>query len=485
MSCVQAYLGDLKIRKYEQVMYKSTSPLLLLILLLSGCFNNNDNNDNNDITQIDPTVFSMPHKTVGTYPIGEPSLEYFANLKKDENDIILLDAHGKKDVYTPSMIAKYVMANKRAYINNNKEEYVTNGLLHSDWLLDNLICSNEIGYWELTAPLDDLVVWESTFKSAMTNGLAIFALSQMIEFTPQKQEYLDAIECALNAFNYDVSEGGVSTITDTYTWFEEYAMESRAKVLNGGLFGLAGVWGIKEHFNSPLATELFDKMVEALVLRISEYDYDHTTLYHTNLIEGSKASFGRVVHGTYNEIHAIQLQWLYSVTGKQIFLDYTKKFYKYESYETLSIQKNNVESEKLSSIYKYHYFEEIKSNDELKIKLRKAHNLQEVHIYFYGYYTELPYIALESDSYFIDSISQSTIRYMQDGNQHTSIGIYKLPAEEVINGEFKIKFSNPTYNNANFIRQIEVITDDNDQYFLNRYNRWSTVHKWPTDYPVE
>jgi len=455
---------------------------ILGILMIFSCSNEKDIEPKEENPYNVNNKLILPTEAVSVYPLGEPGLSnYFSKLERDNNDIIILDVHGNATTYEPGMIAKFVMASYRNYLRTSNNDILLEGLKHSDWLVDNFHCDTTLGYWLLEAPLDSLVVWESPFKSAMTNGLSIFALIQMITYTDRKEEYLQTIECALNSFNYDISDHGVSSITDDYHWFEEYAMQSRSKVLNGGIFALTGVWAAKEYLNSSLATELFDKMIAAIKLRLPEYDYGHTTLYHTSFLTGKYVDFGRPVHGQYNEIHALQLQWLFSLTGNKLFLDYAKKFYKYESYELKQVLIDNKVSPKLVDLYKYHSYEVITRLNNLELELKSDHKLREVHIFYYGYHKTLPIINILASTGNVNNISATDIKYFQDGNHHTSIGIYKIESKiEVIN-TFELEFLDYTYTDnydRNLLRQVEVITNDNDVYFTKMYEKWAKQGSW-------
>ena len=457
---------------------------LLSSIVLVSCGGSELTSTNSEI-EVDVPFVTMPVTEVPVYPLGEPGLlSYFSKLERDSDGIILLDAHGNPSTYEPGMIAKYVMASYRNYKKNGNDSVIIDALKHTDWLVDNIHCDDKLGYWLLDAPLDNLVVWESPFKSAMTNGLSIFALAQMLTFTDEPDEYLATIECALKAYQYDISDNGVSSITDEYTWFEEYAMESRSKVLNGGIFALTGVWVAKKYLNSDIAIELFDKMLNAIELRIGEYDYVHTTLYHTVFKTGSYADFGRPVHGQYNEIHALQLQWLYSETGREFLLDYARKFYSYESHEIADVLKNSKALPKMVDSYKYHSFDVFTALDTLEIELKPAHLVKEVHLFYYGYHESLPGINLASENEYLENISVKEIKYFQDGPHHTSVGIYQVPANQ-LSEKFELSFNDYLYTdnyNRNLLRQVEVITDDENVYFDAKYERWANQGAWSRKY---
>lgn len=466
--------------------------MVIAAVLLQSC-GGSSSADQNPVSEpgnsTSPTkVASLPTKQVDVYPLGEPGLSnFFAGLERDNEGIILMDAHGHSGSYEPGMIAKFAMATHRKYLSDGDDSRIAEGLNHTDWLVENIHCDGNKGYWLLEAPLDSLVVWESPFKSAMTNGLSIFALTQMIEHTDRKEEYLATIECALKAYSYDISEDGVSTITDEYTWFEEYAMESRSKVLNGGIFALSGVWAAKEYLNSDYAAELYEKMLDAIELRLDEYDYGHTSLYHTNLITGSYAEFGRPVHGQYNEIHALQLQWLYSLSGRTKFLEKAKQFYSYESYEIQNVNKNGQALPKMVDLYKYHSFDVFSSLDKMTVQLKESHKLKEIHLFYYGYHEELPDVMIQGENGTEVIASTTSVKYFQDNSHHTSVGIYHLDNESDLSGLVDVKFLGYTYTdnyNRNLLRQVEVVTDDGEKYFIDKYNRWAAQGNWPTTYPL-
>jgi hypothetical protein len=257
-------------------------------------------------------------------------------------------------------------------------------------------------------------------------------------------------------------------------------MESRSKVLNGCIFALTGIWVAKNYLNSEAAAAMFDKMLAAIELRIHEYDYGHTTLYHTVLKTGSYVDFGRPVHGQYNEIHALQFQWLYSETGHEILLDYARSFYGYESYEIENVLKNSKALPKMVDLYKYHSFDVFTRLDTFEVELKPNHVIKEVHLFYYGYHDSLPDISLNSENEFVEHIPVKDIKYFQDGPHHTSVGIYHIPANQ-LSEKFKVSFNDYLYTDnydRNLLRQVEVITDDNNVYFDAKYERWATQGAW-------
>ena len=262
-------------------------------------------------------------------------------------------------------------------------------------------------------------------------------------------------------------------------------MQSRSKVLNGGIFALTGVWAAKEYLKSDLAVELFDKMTAAIELRLPEYDYGHTTLYHTSFVTGKYVDFGRPVHGQYNEIHVLQLQWLFSLTGNEQFLDYARRFYAYEPVELEQVLIDNQPSTKLIDLYKYHSFDVVTRLTPFELELKPKHKLREVHIFYYGYHQTLPAFNVLADAGSIHNISATDIKYFQDGNHHTSIGIYHIDGEIDVTDKFELAFVNYTYTDnydRNLIRQVEVVTDDNDTYFNEMYENGAVLNDWSREY---
>lgn len=468
---------------------------VLALIVLAAC--SSDQDDVPQVTAVPETervasiqstyevtspVLSLPVAEVGPYPLGEPRLSYFQQFNRNEQGIILTGAtESENDV---GVIAKFILAVYRDFLKTGNTLQIDDALAHGQWLVDSQKCENDIGYWLFYGPTDSIVIVESPLKSAMINGLALAALTQMVGFADNKEDYLSAIECGLKAFLHDMDYGGVSSLTDQYHWFEEYAVLSRAKILNGGIFALAGVWMTAEYLDSSLGNFLFNEKVKTLVERIKRYDAVHTSKYHDIQLQGEFETFGRPVHNSYNLIHVLQLQWLYSETGEEVFFNTAERFLKYESREITDIMVSGRTADKLTDKFRYYESESFSADDKAQISLIPDNSLEEIHLYYVGHYKALPNLIVTNSSGKAFNLSPSEINYMQDGKHHTTIANYIVEPEMGIENYFEIELASGGSADIKGFRQIEVLTNDDGKYFRRLFRRWGEPNNWKTDHPL-
>ena len=191
----------------------------------------------------------------------------------------------------------------------------------ADWLVNNSI------------PYDNYLILEYRFpwpiynmtppwRSGMAQGKAFQVLIRAHNIT-NDEKYLNTAKKLLNAFFYEVEDGGVTykTSNDGW-WYEEYADEGgkASRVLNGMMFALLGIHEYYEYTKDPDAKYLFDQGVLALKRSLPHYDMDGYSYYD---ILGHPS-------GKYHKIHIWQLERMYNITHEKIFKEYHDKWNSYK-----------------------------------------------------------------------------------------------------------------------------------------------------------
>jgi len=239
----------------------------------------------------------------------------------DSNGVIMVDYGGnigKK--YNPVSICQYAHRNYMNYYNTKQKKYRENFFNQVKWLIANQKIKNGMGVWEYNFENKSFNT-QPPWISAMAQGLAISVLSEAYSLT-KKEIYLTRAQLALECFNKSVEEGGVvSYQPNGDIWYEEVASKEGGKILNGFIFSLAGIADFYWLTGSEEAKFLVEQGLKSLHNHIDKYDYDFVSRY--SLLPYN-------VKWGYNKIHVLQLIWAYSVTRKERFLEYARKFASYD-----------------------------------------------------------------------------------------------------------------------------------------------------------
>jgi len=251
------------------------------------------------------------------------------NISIDKNGIILVDyvAHNLGKRYNPAAIALYALSQYNMFVDTGKDQYKESFLNHANWLVDNLIDKGKFGVWHYDFPwITPGYLCSPPWISSMAQGLGISVLVRACEMT-KNVKYLEVAKKALTSFEVPISEGGVLYIDKKGdVWYEEYACQKRAQVLNGIIFALIGVYEMYEYTKDKNAKEIFDKGIQTLKRRLSDFELNlvffKSSKYDSNLLiyAGDK----------YHDFHIEQMKKLYEITKEEIFDEYQKRWESYK-----------------------------------------------------------------------------------------------------------------------------------------------------------
>ena len=193
---------------------------------------------------------------------------------------------------------------------------------HADWLCENQESYNEIeGVWVIKYPIYLYGIIKNSV-SAMTQGMGISTLTRAYQLT-NNEKYLSIAKKAINVFSKNVPAGGVlRKITDNFICYEEYSTLDRPScVLNGFITALLGLYDLAKISNYSPALKLYQEGMDSLIQNIHKWDgktWSYYDLYNKG--ENNYSSY------FYHKYHIKQLNVLYKLTGKEIFLRYSKKW---------------------------------------------------------------------------------------------------------------------------------------------------------------
>jgi len=257
------------------------------------------------------------------------SFSYKAKYKGDfdQNGIPKLNYQGDiGSQYNPIAISQWALGHYNLWCETENKENYSKFINGADWLVDNLnLNSNNIYVWHHYFNWTYKETLVNPWYSGLAQGQGLSVLVRAYKIS-QNQKYLESAKKVYQSFLIDTSKGGVSfTDKDNNIWIEEYIMKkSPTHILNGFIWGL---WGIYDYWlltNDISAKNLFDRYVKTISMNIDKYDIGYWSLYElSNLKIKMRASF------FYHNLHIVQLQILFNMTGVEDFKNVSEKWNNY------------------------------------------------------------------------------------------------------------------------------------------------------------
>lgn len=157
--------------------------------------------------------------------------------------------------------------------------------------------------------------------SAMAQGEAASFLYRLHQITG-KEEYLEIAEKAINALSINVSDGGVLTyLDDKYVWLEEYPSNPPSFVLNGFIYAVFGLMDAQRIAPNENRSKLLNECIQTLVYAVPKFDCGYWSYYDLLKKELVRYYYQK-------NVHVIQLEALYEMTGNDVFSFYANKWKK-------------------------------------------------------------------------------------------------------------------------------------------------------------
>lgn len=261
----------------------------------------------------------------------------------DKNGIPLnttyIDVKEKKLHYYPISIGQYALAIFNSYIDKNRIEDKEQFLKIADWFMDNKIDSDYLGtYWLTHVDKPEYNVF-TPWKSAFTQSRALSVLMRAWQITGDNKYFETCIK-SLKIFTIPVEAGGVSSYFTLdkrieLPIFEEYTAEKATRVLDGHIFSLFGIHEfIRANGNShkesyQLASNIFQQGINALIHILPKYDMGYWVKFNLCEIESYPKNDPCTIG--YLRLIVKQLEILYLITNEKTFLNYSKKFKRYDN----------------------------------------------------------------------------------------------------------------------------------------------------------
>lgn len=257
--------------------------------------------------------------------------EYFWNLTKkvtlytgsfDQNGIMEFVGQDNKKTKHAINICHYAIGAYEMFLKTNEEKYRLTFLKHADWLCETQETYKGItGVWVIKYPIYLYGITNDSV-SAMTQGMAISTLTRAYKLT-KNEKYLSVAENGVKIFSKDVLAGGVfRKISENFICYEEYSTLDRPScVLNGFVTAILGLYDLSEISQNSVSKKLYNQGINSLIQNIHKWDCKIWSFYDLyNKSENNYSSY------FYHKYHIKQLNVLYKLTGKKVFLKYSKKW---------------------------------------------------------------------------------------------------------------------------------------------------------------
>ncbi|MHA1677510.1 MAG: D-glucuronyl C5-epimerase family protein [Promethearchaeota archaeon] len=259
---------------------------------------------------------------------------YYPSL--DKNGIIYIKfkiLEGKKAIYFPITIIQYALSNYSKFIKTRNIKYKKSFLKHAEWLKNNLTYIGNYAYFKHTWKMN-IVGYKFKkpydWASCMPQGMVISVFIRAYSITKERR-YLELCKKLINSFEVDYrKKGGILEIDKqgNYWYLEFPAKIKHARVLNGMIFALLGLYEYWKYTKDKKAKYLFDKGVKTLKENIHKFNLKTPLFNYSRYDDGKIFYSGKRYH---EKVHIPQLKILYKLTNNKIFMYYYQKWQKNKS----------------------------------------------------------------------------------------------------------------------------------------------------------
>ncbi|MGE4444578.1 MAG: D-glucuronyl C5-epimerase family protein [Candidatus Altimarinota bacterium] len=255
----------------------------------------------------------------------------------DENGILYYD-YGKRynlgKYNNPTFIAAYANALYRDYINSDDKLIKNIFFKQVDFLIENAEKDKEGGFSWIYPFENEHYNVPAGWYSGMTSGRILGVLVRA-HYLSDDDKYLKIAKKVFEKFSKPLEQGGMITYIDNNTaWIEEVAHKDipSYKVLNGHIFGLAGLISYAKYTKDEKALELMQKAINAVKYNLDSFDAGFISYYSESMPNRNRPFAEK---GGYNYIQIWQMLYLYKITQDEAFLKKAMKFQEYENYNPL------------------------------------------------------------------------------------------------------------------------------------------------------
>lgn len=242
---------------------------------------------------------------------------FLEDLEFDRNGVAMRNYRALGRQYNPVFVAWWGMVNLNRHVAGGAREHLDTFLVQARWLKS----------WALERP-DGAVIWPCYFDwqegkcrlpagwySAMYQGVVISALVRAYRITGDR-DLLALCEKGSKVFEQGIEEGGVRTVENGRVLYEEYPGYPLARVLDGFLFSLLGLYDLLGQTGELRVFRLFSEGVAGLIATLDRWDYRRKWSWY--------GTHGYLCPPHYHKLNYVLLSVLGRLTGEQVLLQYAK-----------------------------------------------------------------------------------------------------------------------------------------------------------------
>ncbi len=242
---------------------------------------------------------------------------FLDNLVFDEKGVAMKHYRAQGNQYNPLFVAWWGLVNLERYVRRADETSLSTFLAQVEWLKSQAV----------ERP-DGAIIWpcyfdwqegwcrlRSPWYSAMYQGVVISALIRAYRITGDRK-LLELCERGTRVFEKNIEDGGVRTIEHGRVFYEEYPGYPLARVLDGFLFSLLGLYDLHVETGNPSFLRLFGDGVAGLIDSISFWDYRNKWSWY--------GSHGYLCPPHYHKLNYVLLSILGRLTGEKTLHDYAR-----------------------------------------------------------------------------------------------------------------------------------------------------------------
>jgi len=250
----------------------------------------------------------------------------------DDRGVPLLDYHGKVGrQYNPIAVSQYALGNYNLAQRTGEPCYRDRFLANAEWLLRHLDVTEHGTYlWPHHFDFEYFRPLIAPWYSGLAQGQGLSVLLRAYAVTGS-EEYLDTARHVFRSLTVGIRDGGVQhTDEDGHIWIEEYLVDPPTHILNGFIWALWGVHDYALLTGEPEARTLFDGYTETIVSNLPRYDMGFWSLY-----ELTPQRIKSIASPFYHQLHLVQLEVMYRLTGRETFADYGRRWRSYAQHAPL------------------------------------------------------------------------------------------------------------------------------------------------------
>jgi hypothetical protein len=255
------------------------------------------------------------------YFIDSPNIfDLYPNSKKIVfiNESIFKYKYKTGTFFNPSYLCIYALMNLNNFYKKGDEKSKTIFLEVANWLVKNAKKRGNAFVWTFDFDWKEYGAFlKKPWISAMSQGLAISVLSRAYNLTKDKK-FLKMAYGASSIFNVNVEDGGIKTIENNYTYYEEYPAKPYPRVLDGFIFSLLGLYDLYSIEKNKKIKHIFNEGIKTLEKNLFRWDFFK--------LWSRYGAFGLLSSRDYNNLNCVLLRVLYELTKKKVFYDYYRKW---------------------------------------------------------------------------------------------------------------------------------------------------------------